>query len=142
MHTMSPRRSARRTALFFLLGTLAGTAACFSKGAVGTGQESVILIANNRGFYDVNVYAVRSAQTAGRRLGTVTGNSSATIKVPITELQPGSMLVVQVRSVGGRYTWYSPAVQMGSGVVARLDVVQTANGALGQSQMYSQVAPQ
>jgi hypothetical protein len=137
-----PRRTSRRTALLLLLGTLAGTSACFSKGASGSGQQSVILIANNRGFYDVNVYAVRSAQTLGRRLGTVTGNSSSTLKVPTTELQPGGMLVVQVRSVGGRFTWYSPAVQLGTGVVARLDVIQTANGSLGQSQMYSQVAPQ
>lgn len=136
------RWTSRRTALLVLVGALAGTTACFSKGTSGAGQPSVILIANNRGFYDVNVYAVRSAQALGRRLGTVTGNSTTTIKVPVTELQPGNMLVVQVRSVGGRYTWYSPAVQMGVGVVARLDVVQTANGALGQSQMYSQVAPQ
>jgi hypothetical protein len=137
-----PRHPGRRTALLLLLGLLAGTAACYSKGVSGTGQESVILIANNRGFYDVNIYAVRSGRTVGRRLGTVTGNATSTIRVPVTELQPGNMLVVQVRSVGGRYTWFSPSVQMGVGTVARLDVIQTANGQLGQSQMYSQVAPQ
>ncbi len=137
-----PRLTSRRTALVLLLGAFMSTAACFSKGASGSGQQSVILIANNRGFYDVNVYAVRSGQTVGRRLGTVTGNASSTIKVPVTELQPGNMMVVLVRSVGGRYTWYSPAVQMGVGVVARLDIIQTANGSLQQSQMYSQVAPQ
>lgn len=136
------RRPSRRTALSFLLAALAGTTACFSKGATGASQPTVLLIANNRGFYDVNVYSVRSAQTLGRRLGTVTGNSTTTLKVPVTELQPGDMLQVQVRSVGGRFTWFSPAVQMGPGVVARLDVVQTANGSLGQSQMYSQVTPQ
>lgn len=136
------REMSRRTALVLLAGSLAGATGCFSKGLSGTSQPTVLLFANNRGFYDVNVYAVRSGQTAGRRLGTVTGNSSATLKVPMSELQPGNMLVVQVRSVGGRYTWYSPAVQMGSGIVARLDVVQTANGSLGQSQMYSQVVPQ
>lgn len=136
------RGTSRRAALLLLLGALAGPAGCVSKGLAGTSQETVILLANNRGFYDVNVYAVRSGQTAGRRLGTVTGNSSATLKVPVSELQAGNMLVVQVRSVGGRFSWYSPAVQMGSGIVARLDVVQTANGSLGQSQMYSQVVPQ
>ncbi|AMW05955.1 hypothetical protein [Gemmatimonas phototrophica] len=136
------RRTSRRSALLLLLGALAGTTACFSKGASGSGQPSVILIANNRGFYDVNIYSVRSGQTQGRRLATVTGNSTQTIKVPVTELQPGSMLSVQVRSVGGRYSWISPTVQMGPGVIARLDVIQTANGTLSQSQMYSQVAPQ
>jgi hypothetical protein len=136
------RALSHRTALLLLGSALAGATGCFGKGMAGTSQPTVILLANNRGFYDVNVYAVRSGQTAGRRLGTVTGNSTTTLKVPVSELQPGNMLVVQVRSVGGRYTWYSPAVQMGSGIVARLDVVQTANGSLGQSQMYSQVAPQ
>jgi len=136
------RRTSRRTALLLLLGALTGTTACFSKGASGAGQPSVIMIANNRGFYDVNIYSVRSGQSQGRRLATVTGNSSQTIKVPETELQPGSLLSVQVRSVGGRYTWISPTVQMGTGIIARLDVIQTANGSLSQSQMYSQVAPQ
>jgi hypothetical protein len=136
------RRTTRRSALLLLLGALGGTTACFSKGASGAGQPSVIMIANNRGFYDVNIYSVRSGQTQGRRLATVTGNSTQTIKVPVTELQPGSLLSVQVRSVGGRYSWISPTVQMGTGIIARLDVVQTASGALSQSQMYSQVAPQ
>lgn len=136
------RSITRCVSLLVLAGAAAGSVGCVSKGLSGTGQSSVILIANNRGFYDVNVYAVRSGQTVGRRLGTVTGNSTATLKVPESELQAGSALVVQVRSVGGRFTWYSPAVQIGPGVIARLDVVQTANGSLGQSQMYSQVAPQ
>ncbi len=138
----SPRSTSRRATLLFLLGTLLGPVACASKGASGTGQPSVIMIASNRGFYDVNIYTVRAGQTVGRRLATVTGNSTQTVKVPITELQPGNMLSVQVRSVGGRYSWISPSVQVGSGTVARLDIMQSANGALGQSQMYSQVAPQ
>jgi hypothetical protein len=138
----SPRSTSRRATLLFLLGTLLAPVACASKGASGTGQPSVIMIASNRGFYDVNIYSVRAGQTVGRRLATVTGNSTQTVKVPITELQPGNMLSVQVRSVGGRYTWISPSVQVGSGTVARLDIMQSANGALGQSQMYSQVAPQ
>ncbi|WP_353268712.1 hypothetical protein [Gemmatimonas sp.] len=138
----SPRYTSRRAALLFLLGTLLAPVACASKGTTGTGQPSVIMIASNRGFYDVNIYSVRAGQTVGRRLTTVTGNSTQTVKVPITELQPGNMLSVQVRSVGGRYTWISPSVQVGSGTVARLDIMQSANGALGQSQMYSQVAPQ
>lgn len=136
------RWTSRRTALLLLLGALVGTTACFSKGASGSGQPSVILIASNRGFYDVNIYSVRSGQSQGRRLATVTGNSTQTIKVPVTELQPGSLLSVQVRSVGGRYTWISPTVQMGTGIIARLDIIQNASGALSQSQMYSQVAPQ
>lgn len=140
---MSTLRGITRCASLLLLAGMAiSSTGCVSKTLAGTSQPTVILIANNRGFYDVNVYAVRSGQTAGRRLGTVTGNATATLKVPESELQAGGTLVVQVRSVGGRFTWYSPAVQMGPGVIARLDVVQTANGSLGQSQMYSQVVQQ
>ena len=139
---MPSLRTSRRLGGLLLLTMLASSTACFSKNASGAGgQDTVILVANNRGFYDVNVYAVRTAQALGRRLGTVTGNSTATLKVPVSELQPGGMLVVQVRSVGGRFSWFSPAVQLGTGIIARLDVIQTANGALTQSQMYSQVVP-
>lgn len=134
--------TSRRAALLVLMGSLLGTQACFSKGASGAGQPSVFMIASNRGFYDVNIYSVRSGNSVGRRLATVTGNSTQTVKIAVTELQAGNMLSVQVRSVGGRYSWISPGVQIGSGTVARLDIIQTANGALNQSQMYSQVAPQ
>lgn len=137
----TPRSLTRRAMLLLLAGSMSAMSGCY-RGNGGTGQQTIILMVNNRGFYDVNVYALRATQVSGRRLGTVNGNSQATLRVPVTELQPGGGLVVSVRTVGGRYTWVSPSVQVGSGIVARLDVVQTASGDLTQSQMYSQVAPQ
>jgi hypothetical protein len=115
--------------------------ACYSRNA-NTNEQSVILLVNNRGFYDVNVFALRATVVAGRRLGTVSGNSQTTLKVPISELQPGGGLVVSVRTVGGRWAWVSPAVQVGNGIVARLDVIQTGSGELTQSQLFSQVVQQ
>ena len=130
----------RRSTVPLLLALVTGGVGCLKGGAVGQGGESMVLLVQNRGFYDVNVFAVRSVGVAGRRLGTVTGNATATLRVPLSELQPGGGLVVSLRSVGGRFTWTSLPLQMSSGVVARLDIVQTANGELSQSQLYGQYA--
>jgi hypothetical protein len=129
----------RRSAVLILMASLVGLAGCY-KGASGRGGESMVLLVQNRGFYDVNVFAVRSAGVAGRRLGTANGNSTATLRVPLNDLQPGGTLVVSLRSVGGRFAWTSMPLQMSSGVVARLDIVQTGNGDLSQSQLYGQYA--
>ncbi len=137
-----PSRLTRRAILSLLVaGSAAVLSACYSSNG-GGGQQTILLLVNNRGFYDVNVFAVRATLVSGRRLGTVSGNSQATLRVPVNELQPGGGLVVNVRTVGGRFQWISPSVQVGSGIVARLDVIQTSNGELTQSVMYSQVAPQ
>ena len=138
---MSSRLTRRAMLSLLMAGSMAALSGCYRANS-GSGQQTIILLVNNRGFYDVNVYAMRASLSSGRRLGTVSGNSQATLRVPVNELQPGGGLVVNVRTVGGRYQWVSPSVQVGSGIVARLDVIQTANGELTQSQMYSQVAPQ
>lgn len=135
------RHLTRRAALLLLAGSVLTAPGCY-RGNGGTGQQTVVLLVNNRGFYDVNVYAMRATMASGRRLGTVNGNSQVTLRVPVNELQPGGGLVVNLRTVGGRHTWVSPPVQVGSGIVARLDIIQTASGELSQSQMFSQVAPQ
>lgn len=128
----------RRALLTLALLVLPVSTSCYSRTA-GGGQQTMILLANNRGFADVTVFVLRSTQLTGRRIGTVTGNSSATLKIPVNEIQPGGTLVLSVRTVGARFTWVSPPVQVGTGVVARLDVVQTGSGDLNQSQLYTQV---
>ena len=96
-----------------------------------------MLVVSNRGYFDVNVYAVPASGVAGRRLGTVTGNSSATIFVSGSDLQPGNQLMLFVRAIGGRTGWTSPLVNVGIGVAARLDVYATNSGDLYQSQLYT-----
>lgn len=116
-----------------------GSAACFKgQPGVGTGVERVTLLVSNRGYFDINIYAVRSTVVAGRRLGTVTGNSTATLMVPSTELQPGGQLALLVRAIGSRSSWMSPLVAIGPGVIARLDVYATNAGDLSQSQLFTQ----
>lgn len=115
--------------------------ACFKgQPALGTSDERVPLLVSNRGYFDVNIYAVRSTVVSGRRLGTVTGNSTATLMVPVNELQPGGQLALMVRAIGSRSSWMSPVVNVGAGVVARLDVYATNSGDLSQSQLFTQPA--
>lgn len=127
----------RRLAWLALGAAAAGGLGCYKKGMV-TSTSSVVLMVNNRGYFDVNVYAVRSTGSSSRRLGLVNGNSQRTILVPDTELQPGGSFVVAARVVGGRSTWTSQPVQMGPGVVARLELMTTGGGDLNQSQFFTQ----
>ena len=126
----------RRFTTSVLLG-LAGTA-CFNGQNVPTPVERITLIVSNRSYFDVNVFALRSSVVGGRRLGTVTGNSTTTVFVPSTELQPGGQLALLVRAIGSRASWISPLVSVGPGVVARLDVYATNAGDLSQSQLFTQ----
>lgn len=141
MSVLSKVRALRASGAVLLLfaGALSGTG-CY-KGAGGNTGNPVILLVNNRGFFDVNVFSMRSTGGSSRRLGLVNGNSTRTIQVPENELQPGGVLVLAVRAVAGRSTWTSQPVQVGSGVIARLDVITTGGGDLSQSQLYTQYAP-
>ncbi|MDQ8164113.1 MAG: hypothetical protein P3C10_16160 [Gemmatimonadota bacterium] len=99
---------------------------------------TVMLIVENRGYHDVNVYAVRSEGARGTRLGTVIGNTTTTFRVRENDLQPGGIMVLQVRAIGGRSTWTTPGLLVGVGSIAKLDVVATGTTDLSQSQFYLQ----
>lgn len=116
-------------------GASSGTSSSTSAGA---GTLSVILNVNNRSFFDVNVYVLRSPGGAGRRMGTASGGSTTTMRIPETELQPGGRLQLSVRAISGRSTWISPAVSVSTRVIVRLDVNATNSGDLTQSQLYVQ----
>ncbi|MCE2899670.1 MAG: hypothetical protein ACK6DP_06780 [Gemmatimonas sp.] len=122
--------------LLLAAGAMSGTG-CY-RGGVNPSGNTVILVVTNRGFFDVNVFSVRSSGGNSRRLGLVNGNSTRTIQVPENELQPGGTLVLAVRAVAGRFAWTSQPVQTGPGVIARLDVISTGSGDLSQSQLYTQ----
>lgn len=110
------------------------------KNAPGNSSGAVVMIVNNRGFFDVNVFSVRTTGASNRRLALVNGNSQRTIMVPETELQPGGTLQVAIRAVAGRVGWLSPALQVGPGIVARLEIITTAGGDVSQSQFFTQFA--
>ena len=134
----SARNRLRRVGIPALLGLLAlpGSLACHR--GPGTVTPKVTLTVSNRGFFDVNVFVIRSVGGASRRLGMVAGNSGLTFQVPETELQAGQRMVVQVRTIGAPTVWTSPALTIGVSTIARLDVITSSSGDLGQSQFYTQ----
>ena len=115
---------------------LSSTPAC-NRGK-GAPVPSVTLAVTNSGFYDVNVYVVRSSATTAIRLGMVAGGTSNMFRVSETYLQPGHLMVVQVRTIGATASWTSPSLAIGRATMARLDVVTASNGGLTQTQFYTQ----
>lgn len=105
-------------------------------GGRGSAQGTVAVIAENRGFHDVNVYVVRSEGTRGARLGTVNGNATVTFKVRETDLQAGGIIQLQARAIGGRSTWVSPTMFVSAGMVVKLDLIAIGTTDLSQSQFY------
>lgn len=109
---------------------------CFKRGgAVGDGLSAIVVV-TNRGFYDVNIYAVRVVGVAGRRLATVAGGSTATIRVPEADQQPGNGVMLELRAVGSRSNWFTPLLTIIPGTSARLDIASGVGGDLSQSQFY------
>jgi hypothetical protein len=126
-------RLARLRSVWAVLCIALVVAGCGGRNKPGLPQERITLRVDNRGYYDVTVYAVRSAGSSGTRLGNVSGGSSGTLFVRITDLQPGGRLVVRLRALGTRRSWTSPAVSVADGLRARLSVMSSNSGDMSQS---------
>jgi len=124
-------------AVLLVLFTAPLVQAC-SKRVPGPAPRTVALHVENQGYFDINVFVMRSPMTRGTRLGTVSGGSSQTFRVRETDLQPGGLMVVQVRAISGRSSWTSPQLSVNIGSVARLDVISVGSGDLSRSQFYRQ----
>ena len=118
------------------LAVLSAPIACH-RGQSGSGTMKVMLDVTNRGFFDVNVFVIRSPVAQPIRLGMVTGSSSQTFRVDETNLQSGQTMVVQVRTIAGQTAWTSPALVVSTSSIAKLDVVTTSSGDLSQSRLYT-----
>jgi hypothetical protein len=99
--------------------------------------QPAVLIVRNQGYFDVNVYVVPSSGGSAIRLATVNGNSTATLKIPPTELQMGYVLVVRLHAIGSRYWWDSPSVTLDPSTIARLDIASDPDGNLSRSSFYT-----
>jgi len=102
--------------------------------------EPIVLIVRNDGFFDVNVYAMPSPGSSPVRLAMVTGSSSATLHVPVTDLQQGYVLVVRCHAIGTRYWWTSPSVTVDESSIARLDIATDHDGNMSRSTLYTSVS--
>ena len=128
-------RASRPLAL--ALFALSAPVACH-RGSGGASPSKVTLAVTNRGFFDVNVFVIRSPVAQPIRLGTVTGGLEKMFTVSENDLQPGQNMVVQVRTIAGQTAWTSPSVNVNLGAMAKLDVVTTSSGDLSQSKLYIQ----
>lgn len=99
--------------------------------------QPVTLVVHNQGFFDVNVYVMQSASGTGIRLATVTGNTSATMKIPPNDLQLGYVLVLRLHAIGSRYWWDTPSVTMDAETIAHLDITSDPDGNLSRSSLYT-----
>ena len=129
----------RRSSVPFALAlvALSGTLACHNSATGSTSK--VALEVSNRGFFDVNVFVVKSPLTTPIRLGMVTAGQSATFGVPETDLQAGQAMVLQVRAIAGQSSWTSPSLVVSPASLAKLDVMATSSGDLSQTRLYTQV---
>lgn len=109
-------------------------AACGGRGKPALPPERITLRVDNRGYFDVTVYALRAVGSA-TRLGNISGGSSGTLFVRLSDLQPGGRLVVQLRALGTRRTWTSPPVTVADGLRARLSVLSSNSGDMSQSSL-------
>ena len=81
--SLLPRLRRALSAAPLVLALAAGSAACYGKGKnAPIPVERTTLVVENRGFLDRDIFVVRGGQRI--RLGTVTGNSSATFTIPPT----------------------------------------------------------
>lgn len=133
-HIARPRHTARILLCLIFSGLASG---CFkSRGAVDLEGLSAIVLVTNRGFYDVNIYAIRSVGVSGHRLATVAGGTTVTVRVPESDQQPGNGVMLNLRAVGSRLSWTTPLITFNPGSVARLDIASSSGGDLSQSQFY------
>lgn len=99
--------------------------------------QPAILVVRNEAYFDVNIYVMSSTSGSGIRLATVTGNSTATLRIPPTQLQMGYVLAVRLHAIGSNYWWNSPSVTMDAETIAHLDIVSDPDGNLSRSTIYT-----
>jgi hypothetical protein len=109
----APRRRAR---LFVLLSALLVLAACSRNKELESDAdfrpEPVQIHVRNENFLDMNVAAVAGGVT--RRLGMVTGNSSADFTVPWS-LGNGTGIILTATPIGGTGRAVTPSLNIGIG---------------------------
>jgi hypothetical protein len=131
------RARIRRTSIPAMLALLALTSplACH-RGSGSASTPRISLEVTNKGFFDVNVFVIRSPVAQPIRLGTVNGGMDKTFGVSENDLQTGQTMVLQVRTIAGNTSWVSSALTISTGSVAKLDVVTTSSGDLSQTRLY------
>lgn len=132
-------RVARRAVVGTLVTALT-LQGCYGKpGELVPRAAPIKLVVDNRGYFDVTVYAARSDGSPGTRLGTAGSLGMTTFRVPATALQANGTLIVRLHAIGSIWSWVSPSVSVSEGDEARLEVYASPDGRLGRSQLYAMI---
>jgi hypothetical protein len=118
-------------------------ASCASAGTGVGGIEaastpSYRLVVNNRSDFEVVVYAVQSASSAGYRLGSARSLDSTMLMVPRNVLTGTQDLVVRLHPIGqapGVYDWVSQRISLDPTLDARLDIHADRGGDMALSML-------
>lgn len=127
----SPARArlARCRAALLVAGTLAGPvalgagvlSACYGRGRnAAVPQEATTVRVRNQSFLDHNIYVLNGG--ARSRLGTVTGNSTATLRIPSSLVQPGGLLRFLADPIGSSITPVSEQIVVSPGDEVQLTI--------------------
>lgn len=127
-----------RSMSLIVAALLSLAAACGKRVETSDASERISLLVNNRGYFDVTVYALRSPGTSGVRIGDASGGATVSLSVRLADLQAGGRLVLRVRAIGSRREWISPALVVGAGAKARLNVYSTNSGDMSQSTLFAE----
>ena len=112
------RRVRLAASVLLALGATLPVGGCVRKGTAGAEvEEPTTVRVRNQGFLDVNIYALRGGQRV--RLGTVTGNTTAVLRIPSFLLNGVTPLRFLADPIGNQRTPTSEEI-----VVAPGDEVQ------------------
>ena len=115
-------RVARFRAALLLAGAIAGPAAlgggalsaCYGRGRnAAEPQEATTVRVRNQSFLDHNIYVLNGG--ARSRLGTVSGNSTAVLRIPSSFVQPGALLRFLADPIGSNASPVSDQIVVSPG---------------------------
>ena len=94
------------------------------------------LVVRNSSAFDINVYAIPTADAKPIWLGTVAAAATRSVPLVARTLNKGS-LVVQAQAIGSSRTWTSDAVAVSALTAAVLDLSANWTGDCSSSQLRS-----
>lgn len=129
--------SGRRAVLAAALGAMTLAGGCFRKPRHPVPeQEPVTLHIVSHAFADVDVYVMPSTSGGAMRLTTVSGFAKADVRIRTMQMQPGSVLQLELHAIGTTSRWQTNAVPMSPGEHAVLEINADAYGNLSRSLLY------
>lgn len=137
MPTRAPAIRSRfsRSIMTLALGALAATAC---RPAVPTTPEPAVsaLLIRNSSQFDVNVYALPTADAKPVWLATVPASGSRSVSLTRRALQSDGNLVVRTQAIGAAGTWTSNSVPVNRNLAAALDLFVNSVGNCSESHLY------